>query len=204
MRTVHLLIPLVAACSLGTSSTGDDTADDDDPSVDTADSVGPQDTSIVWDSGEGVFVGDTFELGDDPIDPTSLDGTWTGSFELIEVTPLGTNPKCAGEITLTIDPTAFRHVTARASCDTWDPQSPVGPRYGTLTGIGYGTLDPSNLSVFRMDMGWGARNKQLWDALDFRVRDVEGALVVDVDDVFGIGALRAGHRLTWEVNREDP
>jgi hypothetical protein len=160
-----------------------------------------RDTARVWGDTAADTAAPIEAVTDPPIGTTALDGTWTGSLDFLEVFTPGADPHVTGTVMLVIDGDAERHAVLRASATGWDPQVPLGRAYGELTGIGLGTLDPTDLSTFRMDITFGAPNKAVYTKINARVRAIDDTLTMNIDDVVGIGALQVGHVITWTVTR---
>lgn len=199
MLRMTCLLLLAPACVPTSPSAQDDEAD----TVDTRE-VEPADTGITWqDTGEAA-VDETDSVLDAPIGVTALDGTWVGTFSFTEVGPLGKDPVCLGDVTMTIRGDAPRHVSAEWLCTQWDPNTTIGPGYAKLTGYTFATLDPADLTRFPLDGAFGARNMTLWE-FEKRPMVLDGdALTLTIDQVSGIGALRAGHKLSATLTRETP
>jgi len=143
----------------------------------------------------------TLSVTDDPIGPTALDGVWLGDLDFTEVFTPGADPHVLGTVTLLISGDAERHVIFRAEARGWDPQVPIGRPYGPLTGIGFATLDPADLTSFRLDLTFGAPQKAIYSKNAVRVRLIDDALTMSLDDVVGVGAFQFGHRITWTATR---
>jgi hypothetical protein len=193
---------IVTGCGYG-APPAVDTDTDTDVAVD--DTEPPDsDTAVPWtgDTDLASFTRDTFPVTDDPIGATALDGTWTGTFDLTEFVPItGGRPHCAGTVQLVIDGNAPRHVVATFAGEPWDPNLGIGRPYGLLTGIGYATLDPGDLTKFVLQAALGATNMATFDANRVRVSVTDDHLVTDYDDVTGIGVIKAGHQLTFDLVR---
>ncbi|MCB9666338.1 MAG: hypothetical protein H6732_19665 [Alphaproteobacteria bacterium] len=204
MRSILGPVLIAAGCAGAADGPADDTTDDG-----TDDTGGParrDDTAIDWSRAPGQGDrGEDVSRTDAPIGPTALDGRWTGTFTLTEVIPFGiVNPVCAGTASLVVDGKAARHVIAELACPTWDPKNTLGAPYGPIVGVGFGTLDPAAPVPFRLDLGLGAKNKETVNAEGAVARLDGDLLTVRYDDVFGIGQLKAGHRVVMEVRREVP
>jgi hypothetical protein len=194
---------LVVGCSYGAPPAADTDTDVVGDDV----TGGDSDTAVPW-TGEtdlSSFTSDTFPVVDDPIGPTALDGAWAGTFELDEVLPLSNKePHCAGTVTMTIDGRAPRHVVAEFACPTWDPNLPetlLYHPYGPVSGIGFATLDPADLSGFVLQAALGATYMATLDANRVKVQVADDHLVGTFDDVKGIGTLKSGRKLTFDLAR---
>jgi hypothetical protein len=143
---------------------------------------------------------------DSDIGATALDGTWTGSFVFVDVWPdllVKEDPRCEGTVELVIDGTADRHVMAEMRCDTWDPNFKLGALpaalagpYGDLEGIGFATLDPADLTEFRLDVSIVATNMSPFTR-KVRIRAVDDTLVMDFDSV----SVGTGQRVSFTATR---
>lgn len=152
---------------------------------------------------------DTWTYVDVPIGRTAIDGHWTGTFELTEVVIATENPKCAGVVDLTIDGNGPRHVVATFSCARWDPNisllpGGLGREYGELFGVGFATLDPDDLSKFRLDVAMAADAMITFDAESILVKDADGVFTVDWEYVVGVLGIRTGHKLSASISRATP
>ena len=172
--------------------------------VDTREVGSDTDTGITWKDTGSAVPHETDSVLDAPIGPTALDGTWTGTFTYTEVGPIGKDPQCIGDVTLTIHGDAPRHVSGEWICTHWDPNTPLGLGYAKLNCYTFATLDPTDLTRFPLDGAFGARNMQLWELQRRPMLVVDDTLTLDIDLVTGIGALRAGHKLTATLTRATP
>lgn len=196
------LLPLLLLAACTTAPAPSDAPSDDDTDVSNTETgsaweTGTEDTDDGFGSDDGP--GQDTAYDPFPVDPdigaTTLDGTWTGTFNYTDVVPLAQkNPKCEGTVTFEISGRAQRHVIAEIVCTTWDPNFQLGQLpaaiagpYGRLDGLLIGTLDPANLTEFPVDASIVATNMTPFSRR-VRVRVVEDQLVVDFDNVaFGIG-----------------
>lgn len=199
MRHIAISMLLAGACTTSTPGTNDT-----DGAVDTRQDSDPSETGITWRDTASTLPDETASVLDTPIGPTALDGTWTGTFTYLEVGPIGKDPLCPGEVTMHISGDAPRHVSAQWTCTHWEQNTSIGLGYARLDGYTFATLDPADLSRFRLDGAFGARNMQTWE-FDSRPMLVDGdTLTLDLDAIVGVGALRSGHKLTASLTREAP
>lgn len=201
MRVVCLLTLLIAGCQ---REPGGDTPVDSDPSV-VRDSAAAD--SEAWDTGLGEWaLIDTFTRLDDPIGPTSLDGTWNGTFTFeVAMPPLANNPTCVqGRTTVTISGEAPRHVIAEFDCGQWRPNAPDNALFdplGPLRGVGFATLNPSRLDRFELDLVLGAGGMTAIDESGIVARVNGELLTIEHDGIRSIGPLRSGFNLTLTAER---
>lgn len=191
---------LVGACH----SVSPAASDTDGVTEDTRELGSDTDTGITWRDTGSALPDETDSVLDAPIGPTALDGTWVGTFTYTEVGPIGKDPQCIGDVTLTIDGNGPRHVSGHWLCTHWDPNTSLGLGYAKLDGYTFATLDPNDLTRFPLDGAFGARNMQLWEFQRRPMLVVDDTLTLDIDQVTGIGALRAGHKLTASLTRSTP
>lgn len=207
---MRVLLLWLAACSTGSTEAPAEqpprlvggVVEEEDPRDDTREPV-EEDTD------GGGLAEDTWTYLDAPIGPTALDGVWAGAFELTEVVIATENPKCFGTMTLTIDGRGPRHVIAEFSCTDWNPNisllpGGLGREYGELFGVGFGTLNPADLSKFRIDVAMAADAMITFIADDIQVKEEAGTLIIDWEYVLGVLGIRTGHKLSATLSKGTP
>ncbi len=205
----RLLWLFVVACGNPSTTPADDA--DTDTVGDTDDTV--EDTEIVWDTGDGNEPGNGEDTGFNPfvVDPnigaTALDGVWKGTLVYLDVWPdllVKEDPRCEGTVELVIDGTADRHVIAEFRCTVWDPNFKLGGLpaalagpYGDLEGIAFASLDPNNLTEFRLDTSIVATNMNPFTR---RVKVTSDGTTLTVN--FNGVSVGSGQRVTFEATRQ--
>ncbi|MCB9664537.1 MAG: hypothetical protein H6732_10500, partial [Alphaproteobacteria bacterium] len=150
MRIPSLL--LLCACGASTVEPADKAKDTDAGKPDT-DAAVETDTAVVWDTDlqddSGPDQGGGGTLKDPSVGVTPFDGSWTGTFELLEdslLTGPNKDPKCVGTFTMTVsgDMPEPRHVAITGTCAEWMPNAvlkpPLGVLYEQVDLIGVGTF----------------------------------------------------------------
>lgn len=196
------LLLLVAGCPSPPDDTPEDTVPDTPEVLDT--SI-PVDTEDVWETGlvDGPLDFDTYVVTDPPIGSTDIDGVYGGSIRIEHYLPITQrDPGCDGGITITIDGDGGRHAVVEIACDGWAPQ-PGGiiGTYGALQGIGYGTLDPNDLTRFTADISLSAPGMTGDSVSDVPLRVDGDTITFDHDGTVGFLGFRTGFVLTGTATK---
>lgn len=183
----------------------DEEEDEDTGDTDYWDTGGPDDTDPPVDTGDppnpGSGVCDGPPLGPDP-----RDGTYVGTFTLVDVVPAMADPVCSSDVEITVDGTQQGQILATLTCTGWDPDllgGFLGGGHGPLNGFLLGTLDPSDTTRGEtcVTLSTTASNP-LADEQGVAVQFDGDTLTIDMDTVSGIGPLKVGQRLNLTATRQ--
>lgn len=159
---------LLCACGASTVEPVDSADSGKEPAVD-SDVPVETDTAVVWDTDlqddSGPAGGGGGTIKDPSVGATPYDGSWTGTFELVEDSLLTgplKDPKCVGTFTMQVSGEAPdpRHLALQGTCETWDPNAvlkpPLGALYESVALVGVGTLSAADTSKATVDLSVSA------------------------------------------------